>query len=103
VRAAQGGHRGTQLAGRFLQVRWLTRGRGRACREGQAQGAPPRHGGKRQADAALNAEATRQAAMVAYLDDFKLMMIIVVLAAPLLLFLRKPQPARAPAAAAAAE
>jgi hypothetical protein len=26
--------------------------------------------------AALNAEATRQAAMVAYIDDFKLMMII---------------------------
>jgi DHA2 family multidrug resistance protein len=51
--------------------------------------------------AALNAEATRQSAMGAYLDDFKLMMIIVVLAAPLLLFLRKPQPARAPAAAAA--
>jgi MFS transporter, DHA2 family, multidrug resistance protein len=51
--------------------------------------------------AALNAEATRQAAMVAYLDDFKLMMIIVVLAAPLLLLLRKPQPARGPAPAAA--
>jgi MFS transporter, DHA2 family, multidrug resistance protein len=51
--------------------------------------------------AALNAEATRQAAMVAYLDDFKLMMIIVVMAAPLLLLLRKPQPARGPAPAAA--
>jgi DHA2 family multidrug resistance protein len=49
--------------------------------------------------AALNAEATRQAAMVAYLDDFKLMMIIVMLGAPLLLLLRKPRPARAPAAA----
>jgi len=52
--------------------------------------------------AALNAEATRQAAMVAYLDDFKLMMIIVMLAAPLLLFLRKPRP-RAAALPAAAE
>ncbi len=44
--------------------------------------------------AALNAEATRQAAMVAYIDDFKLMMLIVVLAAPLLLLLRKPGRAR---------
>ncbi len=51
--------------------------------------------------AALNAEATRQAAMVAYIDDFKLMMLIVILAAPLILLLRKPRPARAPAAAAA--
>jgi MFS transporter, DHA2 family, multidrug resistance protein len=51
--------------------------------------------------AALNAEATRQAAMVAYIDDFKLMMLIVILAAPLILLLRKPRAARAPAAAAA--
>src|SRR5207247_7671227 len=51
--------------------------------------------------AALNAEVTRQAAMVAYIDDFKLMMLIVMLAAPLLLLLRKPRPPRAPAAAAA--
>jgi DHA2 family multidrug resistance protein len=50
--------------------------------------------------AALNAEATRQASMIAYLDDFKLMMLIVILAAPLLLLLRKP-PARTAAAAAA--
>jgi MFS transporter, DHA2 family, multidrug resistance protein len=41
--------------------------------------------------AALNAEVTRQAAMVAYLDDFKLMMVIVIIAAPLLLLLRKPR------------
>jgi MFS transporter, DHA2 family, multidrug resistance protein len=47
--------------------------------------------------AALNAEATRQAAMVAYIDDFKLMMMIVVVGLPLLLLLRKPRPA--PAAA----
>ncbi|HTV45827.1 MAG TPA: DHA2 family efflux MFS transporter permease subunit [Stellaceae bacterium] len=40
--------------------------------------------------AALNAEATRQAAMVAYLDDFMLMMILVVAAMPLLLLLRRP-------------
>ena len=49
--------------------------------------------------AALNAEATRQAAMVAYLDDFKLMMMIVLAAAPLLLLLRRPQPRAVPAAA----
>jgi DHA2 family multidrug resistance protein len=54
--------------------------------------------------AALNAEVTRQAQMVAYIDDYKLMMIIVLLAAPLLLLLRKPEtaPKGAPAAAAAA-
>ena len=52
--------------------------------------------------AALNAEATRQAAMVAYIDDFMLMMIIVVVGLPLLLLLRRPNPA-ARAAAAAAE
>jgi DHA2 family multidrug resistance protein len=51
--------------------------------------------------AALNAEATRQAAMVAYIDDFKLMMLIVMIAAPLILLLRKPPAARAPAPAAA--
>jgi MFS transporter, DHA2 family, multidrug resistance protein len=41
--------------------------------------------------AALNAEATRQAAMVAYLDDYKLMMLIVIAASPLLLLLRRSQ------------
>jgi MFS transporter, DHA2 family, multidrug resistance protein len=51
--------------------------------------------------AALNAEVTRQAQMVAYIDDFKLMMIIVVLAAPLLLLLRKPRAARSAGLAAA--
>ena len=40
--------------------------------------------------AALNAEATRQAAMVAYIDDFKLMMIIMIVTLPLLLLLRRP-------------
>jgi DHA2 family multidrug resistance protein len=49
--------------------------------------------------AALNAEATRQAAMVAYIDDFKLMMIIVLIGFPLLLLLRRPRPAVASAAA----
>ncbi|HEX9554916.1 MAG TPA: DHA2 family efflux MFS transporter permease subunit [Reyranella sp.] len=51
--------------------------------------------------AALNAEVTRQAQMVAYIDDFQLMMVIVLAAAPLLLLLRKPRPPRAPGLAAA--
>ena len=45
--------------------------------------------------AMLNAEVTRQAAMIAYLDDFKLMMILTLLAIPLVLLLRRP--ASAPA------
>jgi DHA2 family multidrug resistance protein len=51
--------------------------------------------------AALNAEATRQAAMVAYIDDFKLMMLLVIMASPLILLLRTPRRPRAPATAAA--
>ena len=43
--------------------------------------------------AALNAEATRQAAMVAYIDDFMLMMILIVIGLPLLLLLRRPRSA----------
>jgi DHA2 family multidrug resistance protein len=50
--------------------------------------------------AALNAEATRQAAMVAYIDNFMLMMMIVIAGLPLLLLLRKPRPAAAAPAAA---
>src|SRR5437764_3730394 len=38
--------------------------------------------------AALNAEVTRQAAMVAYIDDFKLIMLIALASIPLLLLLR---------------
>jgi DHA2 family multidrug resistance protein len=49
--------------------------------------------------AALNAEVTRQAAMVAYIDDFKLMMIISIASLPLVLLLRPPQPRVRPAAA----
>ena len=56
--------------------------------------------------ARLNAEATRQAAMVAYIDDFKLMMLVALLSLPLLLLMRDPNrrarsrtPAAAPAAA----
>jgi DHA2 family multidrug resistance protein len=38
--------------------------------------------------AALNAEVTRQAAMVAYVDDFRLMMLIALATLPVLLLLR---------------
>ncbi len=41
--------------------------------------------------AVLNAEVTRQAAMVSYLQDFSLMMYLTILAMPLLLLIRKPQ------------
>ena len=51
--------------------------------------------------AALNAEATRQATMVAYIDNFRLMMIIVIVSLPLLLLLRRARPAGAGAPAAA--
>jgi DHA2 family multidrug resistance protein len=50
--------------------------------------------------AALNAEVTRQAAMVAYIDDFALMMLVVVLSMPFLLLVRRPRAAAtAPSAA----
>jgi DHA2 family multidrug resistance protein len=55
--------------------------------------------------AALNAEVTRQAAMVAYIDDFKLIMLIALASIPLLLLLRgarrQPPPTAAIAPAAA--
>src|ERR1700739_4687175 len=54
---------------------------------------------------ALNTEVTRQAAMVAYIDDFRLIMLIALAAIPLLLLLRpagrRPPPAEATAPAAA--
>lgn len=40
---------------------------------------------------ALNAEITRQATMVAYVDDFRLMFIITIACMPMLLFMRKPR------------
>jgi MFS transporter, DHA2 family, multidrug resistance protein len=49
---------------------------------------------------ALNGEVTRQAAMIAYLDDFYLMAIACFIAVPLALLLRKPAP-RPPAGAQA--
>jgi len=36
----------------------------------------------------LNAEVTRQASMIAYIDDFRLMLIITLACLPMLLFLR---------------
>jgi len=51
--------------------------------------------------AALNAEVTRQAQMVAYIDDFKSMMFIAFLVTPLLLLLHKPRGGSAPSPAAA--
>jgi MFS transporter, DHA2 family, multidrug resistance protein len=42
--------------------------------------------------AALNAEVTRQAAMVAYINDYALMMLIVLLLIPLLLLVRRALP-----------
>jgi DHA2 family multidrug resistance protein len=54
--------------------------------------------------AALNHEVTRQAAMVAYINDFKLMMIIVLCSLPLLLLLHeKPVPVPIVPVPAAAE
>jgi DHA2 family multidrug resistance protein len=41
---------------------------------------------------ALNGEVTRQASMVAYVDDFRLMFIITIACMPMLLFMRKPRP-----------
>jgi DHA2 family multidrug resistance protein len=49
--------------------------------------------------AALNTEVTRQAAMVAYIDDFKLMMIISLCAIMLLLLVRRQRAAQATAPA----
>jgi MFS transporter, DHA2 family, multidrug resistance protein len=49
--------------------------------------------------AALNQEVTRQAAMIAYIDDFMLMLIVILACLPLLLLVRGPR--RQPATAAA--
>jgi DHA2 family multidrug resistance protein len=46
--------------------------------------------------AALNGEITRQSAMVAYVDDFWLMLVINVCAAPLLLLLKAPKAQKKP-------
>ena len=55
--------------------------------------------------AALNAEITRQASMVAYIDDFKMMMLVLLCSLPLVLLIRvapkRPSVATAPPGAAA--
>ena len=51
--------------------------------------------------AALDAEVTRQAAMVAYIDDFKLIMVLALGAIPLLLLMRDPRGRPSPGAAVA--
>jgi DHA2 family multidrug resistance protein len=53
--------------------------------------------------AALNAEVTRQAAMVAYIDDFELMLLVSLAAIPLVLLLRRPRPRPPDPAQAAAD
>jgi MFS transporter, DHA2 family, multidrug resistance protein len=47
---------------------------------------------------ALDAELTRQAAAIAYVNDFKLMMAVVLCAIPLIFLLRRPPPGRGVAA-----
>jgi DHA2 family multidrug resistance protein len=42
--------------------------------------------------AALNAEVNRQAEMIAYINDFAMMMMVVLLAMPLILLVRRQQP-----------
>jgi MFS transporter, DHA2 family, multidrug resistance protein len=49
--------------------------------------------------AALNQEVTRQAAMIGYIDDFALMLIVILATLPLLLLVRSPRPRPMPAAA----
>jgi MFS transporter, DHA2 family, multidrug resistance protein len=51
--------------------------------------------------AALNAEVTRQAAMISYIDDFKLMMVVILCSLPLVLLIRAARPAPEVAAAPA--
>ena len=49
----------------------------------------------------VNLEVNRQAAMIAYLDDFKLMMIMLIIVSPLVFFLKpgKAAPGQPPAMA----
>lgn len=51
----------------------------------------------------VNAEVTRQALMIAYLDDFKLIMYILLFALPIILIMRPPRQTAAPAKQNAAE
>jgi len=65
-------------------------------------GAPARfwHLGSAQGAALLNMEVTRQARIIAYIDDFKLMLILAIIALPLLLLTRPPEAKPRPAGAA---
>ena len=57
-----------------------------------------------QGAAALNAEVSRQAAVIAYLNDFQLLMVLTFAALPLVWFLRSGRgPKPSPAELAAAE
>jgi DHA2 family multidrug resistance protein len=49
--------------------------------------------------AALNAEVTRQAQMIAYIDDFHFMVLVILVSLPFLLLLRRPSRAKGPAVA----
>ena len=51
--------------------------------------------------AALKHEITRQAAMIGYIDDFALMLIVILASLPLLLLVRVPRRQPVPAAAGA--
>ena len=44
---------------------------------------------------ALNGEITRQGSMVAFVDDFKLMLVITIACMPMLLLMRRPRRAGA--------
>ena len=48
---------------------------------------------------ALNGEINRQASMIAYIDDFKLMFVLAIVVLPLLLLTRPPRTAIKPAGA----
>jgi DHA2 family multidrug resistance protein len=50
---------------------------------------------------AVNTELTRQATVIAYVNDFKLMMLMIVVTLPLVLLLRRPSRGPAPTSAAA--
>jgi DHA2 family multidrug resistance protein len=52
--------------------------------------------------AALDAEVRRQSSVIAYADDFKLMMVLCIVVLPLVLLIRSPRPVRAPQPATAA-
>ena len=51
----------------------------------------------------INGMAAQQSAFIAYIDDFRLMAVVVICMIPMLLFMRAPKPAAAPAGAGAME